>query len=130
MTGLIGQVTTDEAPQPAGHYRQAVVFNGLVYVSGQLGRTPDGRHTSGEPFEVQARQALSNLLAIVNAAGSSRERVLKVTAYLVGGEHWPLFNQVFAEVFGEHRPARTTVPVPSLNQGYLVEIDAIAALKG
>ena len=81
-----------------------------------------------EGFEAQARQAIANVLAIIEAAGSSRERLLKVTVYVAGIEHWPRFNAIYAELIGSHRPARTVVPVAELHYGYLVEIDAVAAL--
>jgi 2-iminobutanoate/2-iminopropanoate deaminase len=70
---------------------------------------------------VQATEA-----AIVEGAGLSRDRIAKVTAYLVGVEHWPAFNAIYAEVLGDHRPARAVVPVPALHHGYLIELEAIA----
>lgn len=79
------------------------------------------------PFEQQARQALNNLLAIASAGGATPSSVLKVTAYIVGIEHWSDFNRVFAEVFGDARPARAVVPVPELHHGFLVEVEALAA---
>ncbi len=102
-------------PAPFGHYIQATAWGGLVHVSGQLGARPDGSHTADRPFEEQARQALANLLAILDAAGSRPDRVLKVTAYIVGVEHWPEFNRLFAEAFGAARtgPRRGTDPVPA-----------------
>lgn len=115
------------APPPAGHYSPAIVHGGLVYVSGQLGLRPDGGPAADQPFQDQARQALRNLLAVLAAAGASPDRLLKVTAYIVGVENWPAFNAVYAEVMGETRPARSVVPVPELHYGCLVEIDAIAA---
>ncbi|MDE2489037.1 MAG: RidA family protein [Alphaproteobacteria bacterium] len=114
-------------PPPGGHYSPAIVHGGLVYVSGQLGARPDGASAADQPFEDQARQALANLLAVLAAAGASPDRLLKVTAYIVGVDNWPAFNAVYAEVMGEARPARSVVPVPELHHGYLVEIDAIAA---
>lgn len=124
----IGTVLTDSAPKPAGHYVQAAVYEGLVYVSGQLPVSPDGKHRFDAPFEEQARQAIINLLAVVNAAGSSPERLLKVTAYIVDVENWPRFNAVYSQLLADIQPARTVVPVPELHYGYLVEIDAVAAL--
>jgi reactive intermediate/imine deaminase len=115
------------APPPAGHYSSAVAHGGLIYVSGQLGVRPDGRHTADLPFEDQVRQTLANLIAVLAAAGTSPQRLVKVTAYLVGVENWPRFNAIYAEVMGAARPARSVVPVPELHHGYLVEIDAIAA---
>lgn len=112
---------------PAGHYSPATAWRDLVFVSGQLPVRPDGSHTAGESFEAQARQVLDNLLAVLAAAGSSPAKVLKVTAYIVGVEHWPEFNRIYAEVLGEAKPARAIVPVPELHHGYLVEVEAVAA---
>jgi reactive intermediate/imine deaminase len=127
MPGSPRRVAVSSAPPPAGHYSPAVVHGGVIYISGQLGARPDGSHTAGEPFEAQARQALSNLLAVLSAAGGSADNLLKVTAYIVGVENWPAFNAVYAGAMGEARPARSVVPVPELHHGYLVEIEAIAA---
>lgn len=122
----IEAISTDSAPKPAGHYSQATAWNDMVFVSGQLGVKPDGTHTADEPFETQVRQALANVLAVVDAAGSGPDRILRVTAYVVGVENWGNFNTIFAEVFGNARPARTVVPVTDLHHGYEIEIDAIA----
>ena len=123
----IETIVTDEAPVPGGHYAQATAAGDLLVVAGQLPVRPDGTHTADLPFEDQARQALANLLAIVRAGGSAPERVLKVNVYIVGIERWPAFNRVYAEMFGDAKPARAVVPVPELHFGYLVEVDAIAA---
>lgn len=123
----IDLIATGEAPAPAGHYSQATAYGGLLFVAGQLAVRPDGTHQPDAPFEEQARQAITNMLAIIRAGGSSPERVLKVNVYIVGVEHWPAFNRIFAEIFGDARPARAIIPVPELHHGYLVEIDAIAA---
>lgn len=112
---------------PAGHYSPAVAWRDLVFVSGQLPVRPDGSHTADQPFEVQARQVLANLFAALAAAGSSPDRVLKVTVYIVGVAHWPAFNRLYAEAFGDAKPARAVVPVPELHHGYLVEVEAVAA---
>lgn len=124
----ITSVLTDQAPTPAGHYVHATVCGNVVYASGQLPLRPDGGHDPGASFEDQARQALANLLAVIEAAGGSADRIVKVTAYIVGVEHWPRFNTVYAAAFGNARPARTVVPVPELHHGYLVEVDAIATI--
>jgi reactive intermediate/imine deaminase len=127
MSDPITRIGTAAAPAPAGHYAQATAWRDLVFVSGQLAPRPDGTHTADQPFAAQARQALANLLAILAEAGSGPERILRVTAYIVGVAHWPEFNRVYAEMLGEARPARTVVPVPELHHGYLVEVEAIAA---
>jgi 2-iminobutanoate/2-iminopropanoate deaminase len=126
-SGDIERIETDGAPRPAGHYAQALCHDGLIFVSGQLPVTREGKILSQASFEEQARLALGNLLAIVKAAGSGPERVLKVTVYLAGVEYWPQFNAIYADAFGPSRPARSVVPVPALHHGCLVEIEAIAA---
>ncbi|HXP97577.1 MAG TPA: RidA family protein [Telmatospirillum sp.] len=126
----IDRILTPSAPSPAGHYSQATAWSDLLFVSGQLPVRPDGGDTVDRPFDEQAAQALANLQEILIAAGSGFDRVLKVTAYIVGVDHWPAFNRMYAELFGDARPARSVVPVPALHHGYLVEIDAIALAGG
>lgn len=125
MTG-IERIETAGAPAPAGHYSQATLWGDLICISGQLPKDLNGDPHPGNSFEDQARLAVTNLLAIVSAAGGSADTVLKVTAYVVGIENWPAFNRVFAELFGDARPARAVVPVPELHHGYLVEVDGFA----
>jgi 2-iminobutanoate/2-iminopropanoate deaminase len=123
----IERITTSNAPKPAGHYSQACRFGDLIFISGQLPVSLEGKALPERSFEEQVRIALGNMLAIVKAAGSGPERVLKVTAFIVGVENWPAFNRVYAELFGDARPARSVVPVGSLHHGCLVEVEAIAA---
>jgi 2-iminobutanoate/2-iminopropanoate deaminase len=121
---------TDEAPPPGGHYSQAVVHGDVVYVSGQLPIEPgSGRHLDDEPIELQVKQALANLAAILRASGSDVDHVLKVTVYVADIGLWARVNAVYAEFFGAHRPARAVVPTGPLHFGLQVEIDAIAARK-
>jgi 2-iminobutanoate/2-iminopropanoate deaminase len=126
MSTPINAIITKAAPPAFGHYVQATEIAGTVYVSGQLAARADGTSLADQPFEVQVRQALANVLAIVEGAGLGRDRIVKVTAYLVGVGYWPAFNAIYAEVMGDHRPARAVVPVPELHHGYLIELDAIA----
>ena len=111
----IKTVLTERAPAAAGHYAQAKVLDGLVYVSGQLPVRRNGEHGHEAAFDDQAQQAIDNLLAVVTAAGSSPQRVLKVTAYIVDVKNWPRFNAIYAAAFGDSRPARSVVPVPELH---------------
>ncbi|MCO5092582.1 RidA family protein [Bosea sp. (in: a-proteobacteria)] len=126
----LSPVTTDQAPQPLGHYQQGIRAAGLVHVSGQLPIRP-GEAPGCVPraFPEQATLVVQNFLAIVAAAGGRREDVVKVTAYIVGVENWPAFNTAFSALFGEHRPARSVVPVPELHHGYLIELDGVAIDK-
>ena len=121
-------VATPNAPAARGHYSQAVVHGGLVYVAGQLPIVPADPERRLEGFEAQARQVIDNVIAILEASGSSAGRVVKATVYIADVAHWPAFNAIYAERFGPHRPARTVVPVAQLHYGYLVEMDVIAAL--
>jgi 2-iminobutanoate/2-iminopropanoate deaminase len=107
-----------------------MVHDGLVYVAGQLPIVPGDPEQRLEEFDAQARQVLANVKAILEASGSSMDLVVRATVYIADVAHWPAFNALYAEAFGAHRPARTVVPVSALHYGYLVEMDAIAALRG
>jgi reactive intermediate/imine deaminase len=121
-------IVTETAPAARGHYSQAVVHAGLVYVAGQLPLVPGDPQAKLDGFERQAEQVLDNVQAILEASGSSLARVLKATVYIADIAHWPRFNELYARRMGMHRPARTVVPVAGLHYGYLVEMDVIAAL--
>ena len=121
-------ISTDGAPRPAGHYAQGAVGGGMVYISGQLPITPEGAILRDESFAVQARQAIGNMLAVLEAAGGTPANLVRVTAYIVDVANWPVFNQVYAELLGDAKPARTVVPVPELHHGVLVEVDGVAVL--
>jgi reactive intermediate/imine deaminase len=123
-------VSTEAAPPARGHYAQAVVHEGIVYVAGQLPVVPTDPERRLADFDAQAEQVISNVFAILEAAGSAPERVLRATVYIADVAHWPAFNAIYARRFGAHRPARTVVPVSGLHYGYLVEMDVIAALRG
>lgn len=130
MASSIQMVQTPNAPPPAGHYSQAVIHRGIVYVAGQLAVDPATRRplpsTPGEETAV----ILRNLRAILEAAGSDMHHVLRTTAYVLDAGAWGEVNDAYAAAFGEHRPARTIVPVKSLRHGLSVEIDAIAVVPG
>lgn len=115
-------------PAPGGHYSHAAVGAGLVFIAGQLPVTPDGRRLDKEPFEVQARQVLANVQAALEAAGSGVELLLQVRVYVTDIAHWGAFNALYAEWAGTHRPARAVVPVPTLNGGLLLEVEAVALM--
>lgn len=121
-------IHTSDAPRPAGHYSQAVEHGGLVYVSGQLPIGPDGTPFADASVEEQTRTVLANVGAILEAAGSGLDRVLQMTIYVSDGGHWPAVNEAYAEVLGEHRPARAVIPVANLHHGVALEVQAIAAV--
>ncbi len=121
-------VSTDTAPRPSGHYSQAVIHNGLVFVSGQLPHDPANPDAPGGDIEHQVERAMRNVEAILKAAGSGLDRLLSVTIYISDIAMWPRVNAAYAQVMGEHRPARAIVPVSNLSRGYRVEIQAIGAV--
>lgn len=123
------EVFTDNAPGPAGHYAQAIVHDGIVYVSGQLPIDPETGEKILGPVEDQTAQALSNLSAILKAAGSDIRQVLKVTVYISDITDWGRVNGVYAQFFGDHKPARSVVPTRKLHFGFKIEIDAMAAVS-
>lgn len=122
----IQSVETGQAPPPGGHYSQGIVAGGFVFVSGQLPIKPGGGHEIPAGIEAQTRQALSNVEAILKAAGSGLDRVVSVTVYVTDIADWPAVNRVYAEMFGTHRPARVVAVSKQLHFGSLVEIQAIA----
>jgi 2-iminobutanoate/2-iminopropanoate deaminase len=123
------QVYTNEAPFPAGHYSQGIIHEGVVYISGQLSIDPTTRLPIKGTIEEQLMQSLNNMNAVLIAAGSSREMVLKCTVFISDIELWPRVNTTYVKFFGTHKPARSVVPVNTLHHGLLVEVEAIAALK-
>ena len=121
-------IRTPNAPTPAGHYSQAVVHNSTVYVSGQLPIDPETGEKCLGSIEEQTEQVLKNLAAILEAAGSGLDRVLKVTVYVSDISLWGGVNNVYAKFVGNHRPARVVVPTRDLHHGFLIEMEAVAAV--
>lgn len=119
-------VHTDGAPAAIGPYSQAVVAQGLVFVSGQVPIDPSSGQLVQSSFADQVRQVLANLDAILVAAGSSRERVVKVNVYLTDMGRFAEVNEIYGEFFGEHRPARAAVQVARLPKDVPVEMELIA----
>jgi 2-iminobutanoate/2-iminopropanoate deaminase len=124
---MITYVSTPRAPAPAGHYSQATIYNGIVYVSGQLPIDPATGAKNLGSIEEQTEQVLQNLVAVLEEAGSDLDQVLKVTVYLADLGLWDRVNAVYARFFGDGRPARSVVPTQPLHHGFLIEIDAVAA---
>ena len=118
-------IFSPEAAAPRGPYVQAIKHDSTVYVSGILGITPQGQPVTGSP-EDEFAQILSNLGAILAAAGCGPESLLKVTLYLADIEFIPVVNALYAEFMGEHRCARSMVPIQSLPAGFRMELDAVA----
>lgn len=124
----IQPVLTPNAPAPGGHYSQAIIHNGLIYIAGQLPIDPATGEKKLGSIEEQTEQVLANIRAILEAAGSSLNRVLKMTVYISDIELWGKVNEIYARALGEHRPARAVVPIKELHYGFKIEIEAIAAI--
>lgn len=119
-------INTSNAPAPGGHYSQAVHANGFLFVSGMLpGPVQEGEQ---EGIERQCRAVLRHCSHVIEAAGGSLTDVVQSTIYIVGVQHWGECNRIYADFFGEHKPARAIVPVPELHHGYLVEIQMTVEL--
>jgi 2-iminobutanoate/2-iminopropanoate deaminase len=118
-------VQTKNAPSAIGPYSQAVVLNGMVYTSGQIALTPDGQMLEDD-VSIQTKQVLKNLEAVLVEAGSSLQNVVKTTIFIADMDDFATINEIYAEAFGSHKPARSTVAVKTLPKNALVEIDAVA----
>ena len=119
-------IQTNQAPAAIGPYSQAVMKNGLLFVSGQLGLDP-ASGTIATGIEAQTRRALQNLVAILKAAGLGPQNVLKATVYVASMDDFALVNKLYAEAFTPPFPAREVVQAARLPKNALVEISAIAA---
>lgn len=120
-------VHTPNAPAAIGPYSQAMIANGMVFTSGQIALTPSGEMITGD-VSAQCTQVLANLKAVLNASGSSLEKVIKTTIFLSDMEDFGAVNTLYAQAFGNHKPSRSTVAVKTLPKNALVEIDAIALI--
>ena len=122
----IEYVATPDAPAAIGPYSQGVKANGFVYTSGQIALDPATGNLVDGSFEEQVHRVFRNLQAILHAAGTDFNRVLKATVYVTDLGNFGTLNSIYASYFGDHKPARTTVEVPKLPKGGAVEIDLIA----
>jgi 2-iminobutanoate/2-iminopropanoate deaminase len=123
-------VRTEAAPAPfqGAPYSQAIVSGGFVFVSGQLSLRPDHAEIVGETIQEQTEQVFANLGAILEAAGSGLDKLVKTTVYLVDLDEFQGMNEVYARHVGDRPPARATIEISALPAGAKVEIEAIAEL--
>jgi len=120
------EVRTSNAPEPVGPYSQAVIAGELVFCSGQLALEPETGTLVDKDIESETAQVMENLIAVLEAAGSSLERVVKTTIYLTDMNDFTRVNEVYGNYFKAIPPARATVQVSNLAKGAHVEIDCIA----
>jgi len=123
-------VSTPQAPKAIGPYSQAVIHNGIVYLSGQIAIDPATNQLIEGDVVAQTHRVLTNLKAVLETAGSSLESVLKTTVFLKEMADFPKMNEVYGQYFSANPPARSTVQAAKLPRDVSVEIDAIAAVIG
>jgi 2-iminobutanoate/2-iminopropanoate deaminase len=123
-------IDTPNAPKAIGPYSQGVIANGLLFTAGQIALDPKTGSIIDGDVVAQTRRVLANLEAILSAAGAQWTDVVKTTVFLQDMADFAKVNEVYAEAFGPARPARSTVQVAALPRGVLVEIDAIATVRG
>ena len=119
-------IESDSKSKSKAHYSAAVIHDGIVYVSGQLPMDIKKGIPVKGGIKEQARAVFRNLTEVLAKAGSSKERILRTTAYIPDVSLWGEVNEVYIEYFGSYKPARTVVPTTKLHYGCLIEIDAIA----
>jgi len=121
-------IATKNAPHAIGPYSQAVRAGNVLYLSGQIPLDPVSGDLVQGDFAVQARRVFENLRAVLKESGAEFQHVVKATVYLTDIGNFPTLNSIYAEYFGEHKPARSTVGVAQLPRGAAVEIDLIAVV--
>lgn len=124
---IMKTVKTNKAPEPIGPYSQAIVSASFVFCSGQIGIDPETGELK-KNLEEQARQVFENLKAVLEAAGSSINKVVKTTIFLKNVQDFSKVNEIYAEYFSKNKPARSTVEVSNLPKGALLEVEAIAEI--
>ena len=119
-------ISTDNAPKAIGPYSQGIVANGFLFISGQIAINPKTGNLVSDSFNDQLKQVLENIKEILKASALSLEDVVKTTVFISDIKNFCIFNEIYAEYFGESKPARSLVEVSTLPKGALVEIEVIA----
>ncbi|MGM0381560.1 MAG: Rid family detoxifying hydrolase [bacterium] len=120
------EIKTENAPPAVGAYSQGKVTENLIFTSGQIGLDPATKRPVRENIEAEARRALQNLIAVVEAGGGDKKSIIKTTVYLVDMDNYQLINRVYETFFGHSLPARSVVEVNELPKDMNIEIEAIA----
>ena len=122
-------ISTEKAPAAIGPYSQGVVVNGLLFASGQIALSPETGELVGSTIEEQAEQVMKNVGALLTAAGTDFDHVVKTTCFLEDIADFAKFNAVYAKSFGEKLPARSAVGIDKLPKGALIEVEVIAPVE-
>ena len=121
-------IQTDNELRPKGHYSQAIIHNGILYVSGQIAVDPEtGEDLLGTPGE-ETERILKNVDMILKEAGTTKDKVIKATVYIPDMKYWDEVNEVYAKYFENHKPARAIVPTGDLHNDFKVEIEMMVAV--
>ena len=120
-------ISTENAPKALGPYSQAIKAGGFVWCSGQIPIDPAVNAVTATTIEAQTRQAITNLRNVLEAAGSGLDKVVKTTVFISDMNNFAALNAVYAELFGDTKPARSCVEVARLPKDVMVEIEAVAA---
>jgi len=121
-------IHTNQAPKAVGAYSQAIMHQGMLYTSGQIGLDSASGQMVADDVESQTKQVVSNLSAVISAAGGDLNQIIKVTIFLEDMNDFPIVNQIYAAWLGNHRPARSTVAVAALPLAAKVEMDCVVAI--
>lgn len=122
-------ISTEKAPAAIGPYSQGVVVNGLLFASGQIALSPETGELVGSTIEEQAEQVMKNVGALLTAAGTDFDHVVKTTCFLEDIADFAKFNAVYAKSFGEKLPARSAAGIDKLPKGALIEVEVIASVE-
>lgn len=122
-------ISTEKAPAAIGPYSQGVVVNGLLFASGQIALSPETGELVGSTIEEQAEQVMKNVGALLTAAGTDFDHVVKTTCFLEDIADFAKFNALYAKSFGEKLPARSAVGIDKLPKGALIEVEVIASVE-
>ena len=122
-------ISTSDAPEAIGAYSQATTANGMLFTAGQIPLTPEGELLDDEPVEVQTRQCLENVRAILESEGLSMQHVVKTTVFLDDIDEFDAMNGAYREYFEDNPPARSALEVGSLPKGTAVEIEVVATTE-
>lgn len=125
---MLEAVSTEKAPGAIGPYSQAIKISNMVYTSGQLGMDPETGEIAKGDIKLETKRALDNLVAILEQAGTSLDKVVKTTVFIKDMNEFAMINEVYGEYFSDHKPARSCVEVARLPKDGNVEIEAIALL--
>lgn len=128
MVFSIVQTHTPDSFPPGGHYSHCCTAGGLVFISGQLPITKEGIKLAHASFEHQAKQVLDNINECLISANTTRKMLVQIRVYIINVNDWPIFDKIYANWIGDHKPARAVLNVPQLHYDVAIEAEAVAVV--